>query len=64
MIGRLEDYDPSGDLEPTADMLDGSTSNAALALRTARLQIEVNRITEHYRSLVCQLLGAVIAQAD
>ena len=64
MIGHLEDYDPSSDLELAADMFDGSTSNAALALRTARLQIEVNRITEHYRSLVCQLLGAVIAQAD
>lgn len=64
LIGHLEDYDPSGDLEAAPDVLDGATSNALLALRTARLQIEVNRITEHYRSMVCQLLGAVIAGAD
>lgn len=64
LIGHLEDYDPSGDLETAPDMLEGTTSNAALALATARLQLEVNRITEHYRSMVCQLLGAVVAQAD
>ena len=63
-VGHLEGYDPAGDLELAADLLDDAPSNAALALRAAKLQIEVNRITEHYRSMVCQLLGAVIAQAD
>lgn len=64
LVAYLEDYDPSGDLAPAADMLDGATSNAALALRTARLQIEINRITEHYRATVCQLLGTVMTLAD
>lgn len=64
MIDHLEAYDPSGDLAPGPDMLAGGVSNAALALRSARLEIEINRITEHYRAMVCQLLGAVVLQAD
>ncbi len=59
LFAHLEEYDPSDDLVPPAEMLTPSTSNAALALGTARLQMQINQITEHYWALVGTLLNAV-----
>lgn len=59
VFAYFESYDPSGDLSPAREMLERQTSNAALALGTARLQMQVNQIGDHYRALVGVLLGAV-----
>jgi len=53
---HLEGYDPAGDLALSPSMPKWSTSNAALEFGVARLQMQVNRINQHYGSLVGALL--------
>lgn len=54
----FEAYDPSADLFPTRDEAP-SSSSAFLSLYAARLQIQINQISEHYRSMVGDLLHAL-----
>ncbi len=56
VLDHLEHYDPTGDLTPERALTDPTTSNAALALLTARLQMQVNQIGDHYRGLLAELL--------
>lgn len=59
----FESYDTSGDLG-LAGETDVPTSNAELALYAARIQLRINRIGDHYRGLVGELLNAVQTEAD
>ncbi len=56
---HFERYDPAGDLSPPQEMTGHGGSSAQLALWTARLQLQVDQITQHYRALVGDLLGAI-----
>ncbi len=56
VVAYLERYDPSGDISVPREMATRAGSAAELALRTARLQMQVDAITQHYRALVGELL--------
>lgn len=57
VFAHFERYDPSADLEPGAAMLEAGGTNTQLALHTARLQMQLNRITDHFRALAGDLLN-------
>lgn len=57
VFAHFEGYDPSADLEPGAAMLEPGGTNTRLALHTARLQMQLNRITDHFRGLAGDLLN-------
>lgn len=59
LIARFERYEPAGDLMPPREMAMRAGSAAELALWTARLQLQVDQITQHYRALVGELLHVV-----
>jgi hypothetical protein len=52
VMSYFESYDPADDLQPAAQVMDQSTSNTRLALAAARLQMEVNQISDHYKALI------------
>lgn len=54
----FENYDPSADL-PAPPVPAANLSNASLVLLAARLQMEVNRIDTHYRTMAGELLNAL-----
>lgn len=56
---HFERYDPAGDVTPPQEMATRAGSAAELALWTARLQLQVDQITQHYRALVGELLHAI-----
>lgn len=58
-IAHFERYDPTGDVTPPPEMATPAGSAAELALRTARLQLRMDQITQHYRALVGDLLHAI-----
>jgi hypothetical protein len=58
-ITHLERYDPAGDVLPSQEIAARAGSAAELALWTARLQLQVDAITQHYRALVGELLHVV-----
>lgn len=58
-IAYLERYEPAGDVLPPQEMAMRASSAAELALRIARLQLQVDQITQHYRALVGELLHVV-----
>lgn len=55
----FERYDPSADIAPPAELLIPGSSNTQLALHTARLQMQVNQLTDHYRAMAGALLDVV-----
>ncbi len=55
-VAYLEGYDPAGDLVPPRQMAEIAPSAAELALRIARLQLRVDQITQHYRTVVGDFL--------
>ena len=58
-IAYFERYDPAGDVLPRQEIAARAGSAAELALWAARLQLQVDAITQHYRALVGELLHAV-----
>lgn len=58
-IEHLERYEPAGDVSPPQELAMRAGSAAELALWTARLQLQVDQITQHYRALVGELLHAI-----
>ena len=56
VVAYFERYDPSGDVGVPREMTTRAGSSAELALGTARLQMQVDAITQHYRALVGDLL--------
>lgn len=54
----FEAYDPSADL-PDPPVPAPTLSNASLALLAARLQMDLNRIDAHYRTMAGELLNAL-----
>lgn len=63
LFDHFENYDPAGDIAPPGELIDGSASSAELALQTARLQMRIDRICDHYRGLLGDLLGRIDAAA-
>lgn len=63
LFDYFENYDPVGDIAPPGELIDGSASSAQLALQTARLQMRVDRIRDHYRGLLGDFLGRIDAAA-
>lgn len=55
----FEDYDPTGDLAASPDELSLDAPGVKLSLQAARLQLRINRITEHYRATAGELLYAL-----
>lgn len=60
---RFERYEPAGDVTPPQELAMRAGSAAELALWTARLQLQVDQITQHYRALVGELLHAITPKA-
>ncbi len=56
VVSYLERYDPAGDVGVPREMTTRAGSPAELALWTARLQMQVDAITQHYRALAGELL--------
>lgn len=57
--GYFERYDPAGDVVVPQEMAVRSASPAELALWTARLQMRVDQVTQHYRALTGELLAVL-----
>ena len=55
-VAYLERYDPAGDVSVPRELATRAASAAELALWTARLQMQVDGITQHYRALAGELL--------
>lgn len=62
-LAWFERYDPAGDVTPPGEIAMRASSSAALALQLARLQLQVDQITQHYRALVGELLATVTPKA-
>ena len=58
-IACFERYDPAGDVLPPQEIAKRAGFAAELALWTARLQLQVDATTQHYRALVGELLHVV-----
>lgn len=52
----FERYEPAADVAPPAEMSVRASSCAELALAIARLQLQVDQVTQHFHSLVGDLL--------
>lgn len=59
-IDRFERYEPAGDVAVPREMSTPAGSAAELALATARLQLRVDQVTQHYRALVGELLHVLV----
>lgn len=57
-MDHLERYDPAGDIASPPEML-RPIAPAELAVRMARLQIEIDQVTQHYRVVVGELLSVL-----
>ncbi len=55
-VARFEQYDPAGDVSVPREMATRAASAAELALWTARLQMLLDTVTQHYRAQAGELL--------
>lgn len=62
LVAFFERYEPVGDVVPPP-AFSRPLAPAELALATARLQLEIDQITQHYRALVGELLAAITPKA-
>ena len=62
-IAYLERFDPAGDVLPPPQPAPDRTTSVELALWVARLQLQVNEATQHYRALAGELLAVLTPKA-